>query len=133
MAKTKNFADIIRRQIAGNQDLSDRVETESINAHIAVAIYDARTSQNLTQSQLAEQVGTHQTVIARLEDADYDGHSLSMLRRIADALDHNLRIELFPKCKHAIDESFEEDIAVPQSKTWNPEIQTTLRDVVDSE
>ncbi len=37
-------------------------------------------------------MGTTQSVIARLESADYSGHSLKMLHRIARALD--LRLEL---------------------------------------
>jgi hypothetical protein len=32
-----------------------------------------------------------------LEDADYDGHSLSMLARIASALGQKLEIKMLPK------------------------------------
>lgn len=60
---------------------------------IAQLVYDLRTARNLTQSELAKLIGTTQPVIARLEDADYHGHSLTMLRRIADALGLRLRIE----------------------------------------
>ena len=37
-----------------------------------------------------------QPTIARLEDADYDGHSLGMLRRIAAALHVRLEMRLVP-------------------------------------
>jgi hypothetical protein len=37
-------------------------------------------------------IGTTASVISRLEDADYEGHSLAMLRRIAAAL--NKRVEI---------------------------------------
>ena len=43
--------------------------------------------------ELADRIGTHQSVIARLEDADYDGHSLSMLWKIADAIGAELKVE----------------------------------------
>ena len=43
-------------------------------------------------AQLAKLIGTKQPVIARLEDADYEGHSLSMLQRIAEALDQRLEV-----------------------------------------
>ena len=46
----------------------------------------------LTQTELAELIGSKQPVIARLEDADYEGHSLTMLQRIAIAL--NQRVEI---------------------------------------
>lgn len=55
-------------------------------------IYDARTGAGLTQQQLAKLIGTRQSVISRLEHADYEAHSLAMLERIADAL--NLQVEL---------------------------------------
>ena len=41
-----------------------------------------RQAAGLTQAELADIVGTTHSVISRLEDADYDGHSLKMLQRI---------------------------------------------------
>jgi transcriptional regulator with XRE-family HTH domain len=55
-------------------------------------IYDARTKAGLSQRQLAELVGSKQSVIARLEDADYEGHSLNMLQRIGNALGQRLEL-----------------------------------------
>ncbi|TAH37456.1 MAG: XRE family transcriptional regulator [Planctomycetota bacterium] len=55
-------------------------------------IHEARSAASLTQRQLADLIGTTQPVIARLENADYEGHSLTMLRRIAEAL--HLRLEV---------------------------------------
>jgi transcriptional regulator with XRE-family HTH domain len=57
-------------------------------------ILAAREGAGLTQGQLAKLVGTTQSVISRLEDADYEGHSLSMLRRIAAALHHRVELRL---------------------------------------
>jgi hypothetical protein len=42
---------------------------------------------------LAKLVGTTASVICRLEDADYEGHSLAMLNRIAGALNKRVKIE----------------------------------------
>jgi hypothetical protein len=41
-------------------------------------------------------IGTTASVISRLEDADYEGHSLAMLRRIAAALDKRVEIRFVP-------------------------------------
>jgi predicted transcriptional regulator len=41
-------------------------------------------------------VGTSKSAICRLEDADYEGHSLSMLKRIAEALDKRVEIRFLP-------------------------------------
>jgi hypothetical protein len=42
-------------------------------------------------------------VIARLEDAEYEGHSLSMLKRIAQALNQRLEIHLSPIAQEPAD------------------------------
>ena len=55
-----------------------------------------RTAGGLTQRQLAKLVGTTASVICRLEDADYEGHSLAMLNRIAAALNKRVKIEFVP-------------------------------------
>ena len=67
-------------------------------ADVAVAekIYKLRTRAGITQRQLAKLVGTTASVICRLEDADYEGHSLAMLNRIAAALDKRVEIRFLP-------------------------------------
>jgi ribosome-binding protein aMBF1 (putative translation factor) len=52
---------------------------------LALLVREMREDAGLTQVQLARRVGTTQSVIARLEDAEYTGHSLTMLERIATA------------------------------------------------
>ena len=52
---------------------------------LAMLLREMREGAGLTQSELARKVGTTQSAIARLEDAEYVGHSLSMLERIATA------------------------------------------------
>jgi ribosome-binding protein aMBF1 (putative translation factor) len=64
---------------------------------IGQMIHDARTAAGLSQQQLAELVGTTQSVISRLEDADYEGQSLAMLSRIAEALKMDVEVRLVPQ------------------------------------
>jgi ribosome-binding protein aMBF1 (putative translation factor) len=80
------------RYVDGDRQRIDSLEDELLNARVARQLYDLRTEAGLTQQQLADRVDTTASVICRLEDADYDGHSLSMLRRIAGAL--GKRVEL---------------------------------------
>ncbi|PMB18386.1 helix-turn-helix domain-containing protein [Fischerella thermalis] len=96
MAKTSDAIKIIDRLTSSDPELEAMVAEASINALVAQLIYEARTSSGLTQKQLAELVGTKQPVIARLEDADYEGHSLSMLQKIAHALNQRVVIHLTP-------------------------------------
>ncbi len=90
-----NAAKILRRRYARDDpDREAAIQEERVNADVAQLIYDLRTEAKLTQSQLAELVGTTQSAISRLEDTDYDGHSLSMLRKIARALNRRLLISV---------------------------------------
>ena len=86
-------ADILKRRYV--RDSAERVaslQEERVNAKVAQLIYDLRKDAGLSQKDLAEQIETTQSVISRLEDADYDGHSLSMLSRIAKALSKRLTV-----------------------------------------
>lgn len=73
-------------------------ELEKIQADNDVArkIYNLRTKAGLSQRAFAKLVGTTASVICRLEDADYEGHSLAMLNRIAAALNKRVEIRFLP-------------------------------------
>ena len=96
VARTRDALKIIDDITGDDPELKAMIEEETIHAQVARKIYEARTRAGLTQQQLAALVGTKQSVIARLEDADYVGHSLTMLQRIATALHQKLEIDLVP-------------------------------------
>jgi len=73
------------------------IQEERDKLDIARQVFELRTQAGLSQVQLAKLVGTTQSVISRLEDADYTGHSLSMLRRIAYALHSRVEVRLVPE------------------------------------
>jgi DNA-binding XRE family transcriptional regulator len=99
MAKRRrNALEIVDRLlIAGDTSRRARIDNDVMNCEVAALIHAARRRAGLTQLQLADLVGTSQPTIARLEDADYDGHSLTMLRRIATALGQTLELRFVPK------------------------------------
>jgi transcriptional regulator with XRE-family HTH domain len=76
---------------------SEAVQEELANLDIARKIHDLRQRAEMSQRELAKLVGTTASVICRLEDADYDGHSLSMLIRIATAPRKRLEIRFLPQ------------------------------------
>ena len=91
--RTTDAVEIVhRRYFAGRPERLILLEEERANAAIARQIYTLREKAGLTQRELARLVGTTASVICRLEDADYEGHSLAMLRRIAGALDKRVEI-----------------------------------------
>ncbi len=85
-----------RRFYAGKPGRLKKLEEARANDEIARKIYELRTAASLTQSQLAKLIGTTASVICRLEDADYEGHSLGMLRRIGTALNQRVEIRFVP-------------------------------------
>jgi len=92
--KNANAVEILhRRYIKDQPERKASIQHERINAQVAQLIYDLRKEAGLSQRQLAEMIGTTQSVISRLEDADYEGHSFSMLEKITRVLNRRVRIE----------------------------------------
>lgn len=90
---TSDGLQILERTFVGTDPARREAADKAFeDAVIGQLIHDALLAAGLTQTQLAKMVGTDQAVISRLEDADYEGHSLTMLRRIAEALGKKLDI-----------------------------------------
>ncbi len=85
------------RYIANNPEAAAAFEQERLNTEVAQLIHEYRKQAGLTQAQLARMVGTTQSAISRLEQASYEGHSLSMLDRIAHALRQHVRVHFAPR------------------------------------
>src|SRR5205807_3154496 len=83
---------ILERLTRQNSTIRQGIANARMNLEIAQMIYDARAKAGLSERALADLIGSKQSAIARLEDADYEGHSLSMLQRIGDALDQRLEL-----------------------------------------
>jgi transcriptional regulator with XRE-family HTH domain len=126
--KTMNAVEILMRGHEDDPELLAMIQEERINVRVAQQIYDLRTNAGLTQSQLAKLVGTTQPVIARLEDADYRGHSLRMLSRIALALDKEVVVSFRDKSvRHSIKRSSkrtQREMAVRESEAGKYEVES---------
>ena len=100
MKKTKDALAILRKKAEKNQRLKVLIEEERVNYQAALAIREARKKAGLTQTELAREIGTTQSVIARLEDATYKGHTLKMLEHIAEALGRRVEIKFTSGAVH---------------------------------
>jgi transcriptional regulator with XRE-family HTH domain len=96
MTKKDKTQDAIRilhgRYVKDDPERKAALQEERVNAEVARLIHEMRNAAGLSQQQLAELIGTTQSVISRLEDADYEGRSLSLLERIATALNQKLTV-----------------------------------------
>src|ERR1700730_1095203 len=97
MEKTKDALKILDRLTENSEPIKAGIAQARVSLEVAQMIYDARTKAGLSQSDLAALIGSKQPVIARLEDADYEGHSLTMLQRIAAALEQRLELRFVPE------------------------------------
>jgi DNA-binding XRE family transcriptional regulator len=96
--KTRKITDGVeildRRYMRDDSKMKKMVEEEFQKLQIGQQIYDLRKEASLTQDELADIVGTTGSVISRLEIAEYNGHSIKMLERIAVALGKNVAISI---------------------------------------
>ena len=93
----KTFKDYKKQQM---QDTELGREYEAIPQEMDVirAIVNARTSQNLTQNELAKRTGINQADISKLENGTRNP-SVNLLKRLADGMGMVLKIEFVPKQK----------------------------------
>lgn len=84
------------RYVGDDPERVASLERAVADATVAMDVYDLRTNAGLSQRELAARVGTTASVICRLEDAEYEGHSMAMLRRIAAAVGHRVVVKFLP-------------------------------------
>lgn len=99
--KTKATSDAVeilhRRYYHGKPERIAQLEEARAEDEIARQIHALREQAGLTQARLAKMIGTTESVISRLEDSNYRGHSLTMLRRIAGAVGKRVEIRFVPQ------------------------------------
>jgi antitoxin HicB len=61
---------------------------------VSIEIEKALESAGMTQAELARRMGVSRSVVSRITDPFYFGHTVSTLRRVADALGVDLEVRL---------------------------------------
>ena len=95
MKPRTNFDLYLEKQLK-DPDFAERFKKAGEAWDVALKLASLRKASGLSQKELAKQVGTSQQQISRLESPSYEGHSLSMLRRVAEALGATLYVEIQP-------------------------------------
>jgi transcriptional regulator with XRE-family HTH domain len=97
--KKTNF-DVYLEQQLKDKDFADRFSRAGEAWEVALQIAALRKDRGLSQKQLAKRLRTSQQQISRLESPSYEGHSLSMLRRVAQVLNADVRIVFERASRH---------------------------------
>ncbi len=108
MAHKNRFASGALQHVYANL-LSDDLQSEAVfefeyddiytQVEASQLLYNMRTAAGLPQREFSKRAGTTASVICRMEAADYDGHTLAMLRRIATALGRRIELHAVPDKK----------------------------------
>ncbi|PIP70592.1 MAG: transcriptional regulator [Nitrospirae bacterium CG_4_10_14_3_um_filter_44_29] len=86
-----NFDRYLEEQLK-NPAFADRFERAGEAWDVALQLSALRQQAGLSQKDLAKLLKTSQQQVSRLESPGYEGHSLSMLRRVAEALHAHVRV-----------------------------------------
>ncbi len=101
MRQRTNFDLYLEEQLE-DPDFAERFKKAGEAWDVALQLASLRKASGLSQKELAKRLGTSQQQISRLESPSYEGHSLSMLRRVADVLDASVHIEIRGKKPHKL-------------------------------
>ncbi len=93
--KKTNFDLYLEEQLK-DPTFAERYERAGDAWDVALQITRLREKAGVSQKELAERLDTTQQQISRLESPSYEGHSLSMLRRVAAALHARVRVVIEP-------------------------------------
>ncbi|AGA25592.1 helix-turn-helix domain-containing protein [Singulisphaera acidiphila] len=94
--KSKGLQSLVGEFIGTAPERVASFEKACDELEIGVKLNRMRTEAGLSTRALAQKVGTQASVISRIEQADYEGHSLSILRRVAAALGQRVEIRFHP-------------------------------------
>ena len=96
MKRIINFDKYLEDQLK-DDSFAERFKKAGQAWDIALKIAALRKDAGLSQKELAQRLGTSQQQISRLESPAYEGHSLSMLRRVAEALGATIQVQIKKK------------------------------------
>lgn len=96
MMEKTNFDAYLENQMKDTA-FAERIRQAGEAWDVAIQLAALRKKAALSQKELARQLKTTQQQISRLESPGYEGHSLSMLRRVARALRAEVRVTFEPE------------------------------------
>ena len=101
--KKTNFDAFLEEQLK-DKAFAERFEQAGEAWDVALQLVALRKEAGFSQKELARKLKTSQQQVSRLESPAYEGHSLSMLRRVAHALNAEVKVVFEPAHagKHAV-------------------------------
>ncbi len=95
--KTSDAVELMNKWYGGDAEWEQMLVDERLKVQVGQIVYDLRTEAGLSQEALAKLAGTSQSIISRVENADYEGSALEMLYRVCSALHLQINVERLNK------------------------------------
>lgn len=95
--RTSDAVELMNRWYGGDEEWEQELAEERVRVQVGQIVYDLRTEAGLSQEALAKLAGTSQSIISRVENADYEGSALEMLNRICSALHRPIKVQRLDK------------------------------------
>lgn len=89
---TSDAVELMDRWYGGDPEWNQMVIEEEIKARVGQIAYRLRNDANLSQTRLAEMTGVTQSMISKLENADYDGDYFGLLLKVCFVLHKKLDV-----------------------------------------
>lgn len=86
-----DFRNFLKENLENDPEFKEIWEKNAQKRELVKTIIGLRIKEHLTQKDLAEKIGTHQSAISRLETGNYNP-SVDFLFRIAKALNRKVEI-----------------------------------------
>jgi transcriptional regulator with XRE-family HTH domain len=93
----KSLTEVLNKELQ-NEDFKNEYDSLEAEYSLIQSFIDARKQSNVTQKELAAQTGIAQADISKIESGS-GNPTIKILKRLADGLDMQLKIELIPKTK----------------------------------
>ncbi len=90
-----NFRNFLEEQLT-DEELKKEYDSLEPEFNIIRAMIDARKNKEITQKELSKRTGISQGDISKLETGNANP-TLAILKRLAEAMDMQLKIEFIPK------------------------------------
>ncbi len=113
--------------IKGDPERLAAIEAERGKIKIAEQIYALRKERGLTQQQLADVMGTTQSVISRLESTDYESERIETLQKLAAALQCHLEVRFVPEVQSTSTMAYEGEESTSENIWFEGHLEESYR------
>ena len=90
--RVKDAVELIEKWYGQTPGWNEMVAEEQLKMDVGQVVCDLRTSLGMTQSEFADLVKVKQPIISEIENANYNGNTIEIFKRVCLALHMRIRV-----------------------------------------